>query len=178
MSKSKSKHTVNYYWDACVFLAGITGEANRLPVVESLLQKCENEDIYIHTSILSLVEVAFSRNEKDFRQQDPKIEEAINDLWAPASKIRIVEFYDLLAIRAKTLMREVMEKGWMIKPADAIHLVTAQSVGVDEFHTYDKSVINKHKDDLGDILGFLITEPHKEPSLFDELHGPQEQKEE
>ncbi len=170
----KSSKIPIYYWDACVFLAGITGEAGRQPIVESILEKCEDGSVLIHTSVLSITEVSFSKVEKNNKKLDEDIESAIEELWAPSSKIRIADFNEVVAIRAKDIIRRAISRGWSIKPADAIHLATAMGIGVDEFHTHDKPIINKNKKELQEYLGFSITEPHKEPSLFDELNEDQE----
>ena len=135
------------------------------------MEKCENNHVIIYTSILSVVEVSFSRKDEQHAQNlSHQVEDAINELWAPNSKIRKVEFHDLIALRAKEIMRSAIEMGWSIKPADAIHLSTAKSIRADEFHTYDIKLNKKHAAELKTLLGFTIKEPHKEPSLFDQLN--------
>lgn len=177
MIKSKQKHIVRYYWDSCVFLAAIMGEKERESVIRSLLERCENGDLEIYTSLLSVTEVAFAREEKDANQLNPDIENAIDELWATTSPIKIIEFYDLIALEAKKLIRYGIPLGWSIKPVDAIHLATAQRIGVQDFHTYDKAVINKHKKELQDYFGFSIKEPETEPTLFDDLSALSEENE-
>jgi hypothetical protein len=34
-------------------------------------------------------------------------------------------------------MRQALTQGWSLKPADAIHLASAQWLSVEELHTYD-----------------------------------------
>ncbi len=46
----------------------------------------------------------------------------------------------MLAVKAKNLMRASIERGFSLKPADAIHLATADHMKVKEFQTYDDSV--------------------------------------
>jgi predicted nucleic acid-binding protein len=52
------------YWDACVFLAAIDGDAERVPVIETVLDECEAGKVDIVTSHLSITEVCFSKEEK------------------------------------------------------------------------------------------------------------------
>lgn len=140
-------------------------EEGKRPTVEALLELSERNNIEIYTSVLSIVEVAFTQDEKNSHSINESVEETINNLWAPASPIKTIELYDYLAMKAKQLIRSGLEKGCMIKPADAIHLISAQSVGADEFHTYDKQLLSMEHSKLKSILGFKL----HEPSLFDEL---------
>jgi len=124
------------YWDACVPLAYINGEANRLPHIQGLLQD-SGKNIQIVTSILSITEVAFAKVEQDGKSPDADTEAKINKLWEIGSPIETVEFYELIAEDAKKLMRAGLPHGFSLKPADAIHLATADRLQVTEFHTYD-----------------------------------------
>jgi hypothetical protein len=76
-------------------------------------------------------------------------------LWAPGSPIKPVEFYDLIADKARALMRQGITQGWgALKPMDAIHLATAQQMAVVEFHTYCKKLhVWDHK------IGFSVSDP-------------------
>lgn len=49
-------------------------------------------------------------------------------------------------------MREAIQKGWSLKPPDAIHLATAKRCGVDEFHTYE-SALEKYSEIIGCRIG-------------------------
>ena len=129
-----------YYWDACVFLSWIDGTLNRGPTIEAILTDCENEKLEIYTSSLSITEVAFLPAEKDRKILDRQVEEKIDNLWLPPSPIRLVDMYQRIAFEAKALIREAITRGWRLKPADAIHLVTAKVIAVSEFHTYDESL--------------------------------------
>ena len=94
----------------------------------------------IVTSVLSITEVAFAKIEQDQKALDPEVERKIDKLWQVGAPIKIVEMYELIAVRAKHLMRTAVEKGWSLKPADAIHLATADQLKVAEFHTYDEGL--------------------------------------
>ena len=123
------------YWDACVPLEYINkSDVARVSNIEGLMR---DTSIQLVTSILSIVEVAKAKFEQDGRVLDPAIEAEINKLWDVDSPIELVEFYELIADDAKSLMRAAVPLGYSLKPADAIHLATADRLKVSEFHTYD-----------------------------------------
>lgn len=151
------------YWDANILLSYLNAVPDRLAVIEELLRQARAEDIEIVTSALSITEVAFAQGEKDVEQLDAQVEQNIDELWAPGSPIATVEFYDLIAYGARSLVRQGIPQGWgLLKPIDAIHLATAQHFAVSEFHTYDKKILrwNGH-------LAFLITEPGTAQAVLD-----------
>jgi len=133
----KTGQDKSLYWDACVFLSAINANADRLPVIEALLDDCDAGNVKIFTSFLSVTEVAFAESEKSSSLLDEAIEEKINKLWQPPSPINLIEVDPFIIWDAKLLIREAIKRGWALKPADAIHLATAKRVGVDSFHTYD-----------------------------------------
>ncbi len=155
--------TPRVYWDANVPLSYLNGIPERLAIIDELLRKSRAKEIEIVTSSLSLVEVAFAHAEKDAQQLDPQVEHTIDALWAPGSPIKTVEFYDLIAYEARKLMRKGIAQGWgSLKPIDAIHVATAQHIGVSEFHTYCRRIQswNGH-------LAFSITEPQTPQAVLD-----------
>jgi len=151
------------YWDAGVFLAYINGETERLKHLDAFLDPNGKEG-QIHTSMISIVEVAFGKAEQDGKVLEAEIEKKINRLWAPASPIRLVEFHALIAEGAKDLMRYALTQGqgWKLKPMDAIHLSTARNMAVKQIHTYDEGW-----DKYGTYLGIPIGRPiAKAPKLL------------
>lgn len=151
------------YWDANVLLSYLGAVPERLPVIDELLRQARAKEIEIVTSALSIAEVAFAQGEKDAAQLDAQVEQDIDELWAPGSPIATVEFYDLVAYRARSLVRQGIPQGWgSLKPIDAIHVATAQHFAVSEFHTYDHRIQawNGH-------LAFSITEPQTVQAVFD-----------
>lgn len=143
------------YWDANVPLSFLNGLTDRVPTIEELFRQARAEEIELLTSSVSRVEVAFAKSEKDSGSLDEGTEEAIEAFWAPGSPLKTVEFYDLIADGAKALIRQGIEQGWGgLKPMDAIHIATAQRMGVAEMHTYDERVKK-----WSGKLGFAITDP-------------------
>lgn len=144
------------YWDACVLLSYINGIPERVLIIDELLRQSRAGDIELLTSAISQVEVAFAASEQQGQALDPQVEQQITGLWVPGSPIKAVEFYELIAERARLLMRQGITQGWgSLKPADAIHLATAQQMAVAEFHTYDGDLLK-----WSGTAGFPIVEPH------------------
>jgi predicted nucleic acid-binding protein len=151
------------YWDACVPLAYINAIQDRVAVIDELLRRARAGEFELLTSVLSRVEVACAASEKEQGELDPAVEAQIDDFWRPGSPIKLVEFYDLIADQARALMRQGVEQGWgSLKPADAIHLATAQQMGVTEFHTYDQRLLKWNGN-----AGFPVMEPHTPQGVLD-----------
>jgi len=47
--------------------------------------------------------------------------------------MEIVEFSELIALRAQRFMQDALSKLWSLKPADAIHTATADQLKVPNF---------------------------------------------
>lgn len=97
------------------------------------------------TSVLSITEVAYATIERDNALLDVATEAQISKLWEAGSPIKLVEIYELIALKAQQLMRRAITYKWSLKPPDAIHLATADQLGVKEFHTYDEG-LDKYSD--------------------------------
>ena len=159
----------NIYWDSCVFLSYINGMAERVPILEALLESSSspNGSIKIFTSDLSKVEVAFATVERERRVLDPNIEEIIDGLWDDPDAIVTVEMHHTIATIARGLMRTGITAGLSLRPPDAIHLATAEwlsssGIDVDEFHTYDARLRR-----CAPIVGFSLLEPYTpQPNLL------------
>lgn len=148
-----------YYWDTCVFLSAIERVPDRVAVIEKLLDDADEGRVEIFTSTVSITEIAFAKYEKHQRALDGDLADKISQLWLPTSPIKLIEFHELIAFAARDLVRLAMPNEWNLKPMDAIHLATAQRVGVDAFHTYD-SKLNKYRAATG-----LVIEPPYAPVL-------------
>jgi predicted nucleic acid-binding protein len=143
MTKGK-EDPKRYYWDACVFLSGINANPERLPIVEGILDDCDQGKAEVYTSILSIAEVAFAETEKSNKTLDEATRKKIDKLWLPPSPIKLIEIHEFVLWDARDLIRKAIENGTTLKPADAIHLATANRLPVDAIHTYDDKLAN-HK---------------------------------
>ena len=144
------------YWDSCVSLRYVNETPENKDVLDSLLADSAygRGDIEIVTSLLANTEVVFALHEQTNHALDDDTEQKIDSLWKDHSAITVVELYPAIALQARGLIRMGIEKGWSLKPYDAIHLATAQRMEVDEFHTYDTRL---HR--YSNELGFPNTDP-------------------
>lgn len=151
-----------YYWDSCVFLDFISATPGRVGDIQSLLEAAERADLEIVTSTFTVAEVAYAHAERQSGVLDPSVEQKIDALWLDGGPVRLVEFTQLTAERARNIMRQALANGWAgLSAKDAVHLATAQPLGVDEVHTYDNTW-SRH----GPQLGLKIMEPRSPaPSL-------------
>lgn len=142
------------YWDSCVFLDYINGIPEKLPILDSLIDRAgPRGDIEIVTSTLSIAEVAFGRLDQSGTNLDPSIEAKIDALWTD-SIVKQVEFHKGIAFEARDLIRAARIAGAGLQAADAIHLATARRIGAAEFQTYDSKLF-RHSG----LVGFAVQEP-------------------
>jgi predicted nucleic acid-binding protein len=152
------------YWDSCVPLAYIADEDGRAATIEEMLRRARAGDVVIVTSVVTIAEVAYAADEKAERQLDPAVEDRIEELWKPASPIKLVEFYRQIGTEARDLMRAALVRKQRLTPVDAIHLATARRLQVAEFHTYDEP-LRAH----APFVGLTMIEPtNPQAPLFDE----------
>lgn len=146
------------YCDSNIFLAYFKNESGRAELIEQLFEEVQKDDYRkIVTSAFSIIEVAYIADE-GVKSKSQKLradtEEKLDTFWADKSLIEIVDFQEVLARRARNLMRKATEDGFSsLKPPDALHLVSAEMIGAKKFFTYDD--LSK----FSTILGFDITEP-------------------
>lgn len=157
---------INYlYWDSNVFLSYLNRDAQRLPAIDALLAEVlkSNEAKKIATSVLTITEVAFVRMESDKGAIDPAIEAKIDAFWRNSAIVEIVEFHEVTARCARTLMRKCIANNLrVLDPPDAIHLATALLIGAQELHTYNE----KHFLPYQSIVSIKICQPYcQSPTL-------------
>ena len=122
------------------------------PHLDALLEQ-SGKDIRIHTSTISIVEVAFGKAEQDKKVIDAETEKKINRLWLPGFPLLVLSsFTPIIAQQAKTIMRYAISQGWKLKPMDAIHMATARSIQAKEIHTYEPAW-DKYSDHIGITIG-------------------------
>lgn len=145
------------YWDACVFLAYVNGDADRIDLLRQLLDEAREGRFELFTSMVSVTEVAYGRAEQEQGAPDEGVLNQIGELWLAGSPVRLVEFHRLIAETAREFVREIrLEESERLTPLDAVHLATARHLGVSEFHTYDGPLRSKG---AASRFGFFVIEP-------------------
>ena len=84
------------YFDANVLLAYVGDEEGRADTVQALLDEARQDEIVIVTSVLSITEVAYGAHERDQGLTDAG-EEAIEQLWTPASPVTLADVSQAVA---------------------------------------------------------------------------------
>ena len=152
------------YWDANCFTYYINEHPEHIDTLQGILSEVENSngDYKIVTSTLSMAEVAFTEQER-LRQAlgDTELSK-IDSIFQDDNVVLLVDLNQLIAQRARDVMRVGLEKSLKKDPRDCIHLATAKFMRAVEVHTYEKSLW-----DYSAHLGIKVCEPHvQQPGLF------------
>ncbi len=155
MTKKTKQGVPTYYWDAGVFMAYICQEKGRYETVTNLLEECDNGNIHIWTSTLSIAEVA--KGPIDPGKIIPlKVQRKIDALWEPPSRIKLIEVTQSVVKEARNVIRTIHgSKKTGIRSVDAIHLASAIQREIGEVHTYDDKLPK-----FAEIVDLKIVRPH------------------
>lgn len=128
------------YWDACVVQSFLEKWPGRWEVLLSLLRASHDpsQPLRLVTSAWTIAEVAYF-GALERKHQLREAHSAIQDFWE-SDAVQILEFHEVVAQKARDIVRESHFGGWTIKPKDAVHLSSALIRGAREFHTYDKQL--------------------------------------
>lgn len=144
------------YCDANVFLAYFNAEENRVQTVDQLFEDIQKDaQKKVVTSVLSITEVSHIAVERTQNKAAQDILNAIDSFWGDMSLIEFIDFNELIARKARELIRHAINLGFSLRTNDAIHLVSAQSIGISEFLTYDKRL-----EKFSQITNYAIKEPY------------------
>src|SRR5437773_1746814 len=101
------------YWDSCVFLSYINGIEDRLAVLDAIFAEVRKASgtLEIITSELSIVEVAFSTDEKENGTLNDAVEERIIAMWRDTSVVKLIEYYEPIGTDARRLIRRASSRG-------------------------------------------------------------------
>ncbi len=128
-----SKKSPIHYWDACIFLNIIQGnEIDNGNILKTHVKDVVDGRIRIVTSTFTLAEVVKpKRSETKLSKSDEVIIKG-----AFTKDVILYELTRKIAERARELQWEIA-----VKPADSVHLATAELARVSYFATYDDELI-------------------------------------
>ncbi len=152
------------YWDANCFTYYINESSERIGTLQGILSEVERSDgeQKIVTSTLSIAEVAFTEQERLDRALNDAELSRIDTIFQDDRVVLLVEFSQLIARRARDVMRIGLTNNLKRDPSDCIHLATAQLMRAAEVHTYDKSLWN-----YSEHLGITVCAPRvQQPGLL------------
>jgi predicted nucleic acid-binding protein len=121
------------YWDACVWIALISGESGRVERCESIVHLAQAGDFQIWTSSLTLAEVFKHRVGPHGAALAADKDDAF-EAFLLQDFVFEAQVDHAVGVYAKKLLRQYAP---LKKPADAVHLATALMNNLNEFHTFD-----------------------------------------
>lgn len=151
--------TKNFYWDSCVFLHQLNGEPQADIVAQLWDEAVADPGIRIFTSAVSVVELAYYRQENAPVLTAESV--ALIDAYWDHPKLLLVETNPEIGKISRELKRVQMAAGnWQnLKPLDGIQLATASfltihGVPFECFFTFDGHLTN-----YGPSIGTVVREP-------------------
>lgn len=153
------------YWDSCVFISYLQEEPIRVNTVEALFTEVRQSagKKKIVTSVYSRAEVAYIAGEVPLKQLNDDAPIRIDRMWNDTSVISFIEMHEMIATMARNLIRTAASYKWKLKPADAVHLASAQWLNAQEFHTYDNELYR-----YSDLIGRPVRAPVAKQPLFNQ----------
>ena len=153
------------YWDTSVFLRYFNKVESQKPTLEAILDYIHaNDNLFIATSSITVAEVLYIV--ESARNAGEIDDDVFDDFWLDRSICRMVDVTPGIAKRARHFRRIFRNQNPVIKlkTPDAIHLATADHLGVNEMHSNDKHHLNREG-----RFTFRITQPRPIGlgSLFD-----------
>lgn len=151
------------YCDANVFVAYFNAEASRVEILDTLFDTVQKHPAKnIITSVLTLTEVSHIAEEKQKSRTRDHALQRLDEFWNDTSLIEFVDFNEIIARQARTLIRDAINKKHALYPYDAIHLTSARYAGTTIFFTYDRKLTK-----FSDPPNFMVQEPFiDQPPLF------------
>ena len=124
------------YWDSCVYIDCIQQTPGRHDVLDDIIEKAKNNRIILVASALVIAEVT-------------TLKESGLEIAEQAQKIRDFFENDFISVRGVTrrVAEEAADLGrkYSIKPADAVHVVTALHGNCASLQTFDGTSSRRRK---------------------------------
>ncbi len=121
------------YWDSATFLAWLKRETGKFEKCRGVIRCAEKGEIRIVTSVVTITEVLYLKgHEKMNRERSREISQFFENPY-----IEIQNLDRFLAERARELVWDFTA----LRPKDAIHVATAEMLGVDALDTFDEYLL-------------------------------------
>lgn len=121
------------YWDACVWIALINEEPDKISRCRAIMEQARKGEIEIWTSSLTLAEV-FKKKCEGNGVSLPENKDVQFESFIEQDFLKEVQVDHDIGVEARRLLRK---HPLLKKPNDGVHLATAVLYNVDEFHTFD-----------------------------------------
>ena len=129
-------------------IAYLANEPTRAAAIAGLFDDARSGDLELLTSVLSVTEVAYIVTDHMSLGSNAD-EDEISTLWTPTSPIRLTDVSFRIAEHARSIIRTARSSGKRgVKPADAIHLASAEVNECDYFFTYERDSTRSQWDGL------------------------------
>ncbi|MCW1970953.1 MAG: PIN domain-containing protein [Anaerolineae bacterium] len=143
------------YLDADVIISFLSGEAQRLPIIEAFFEEvtASKGAVLLITSVITQAEVSFLIDERDSASFRSEAEQIIDDFWRDETLLSVVELNPDIALIARDIQRSARSAGKKpLKPMDAIHLATAKWAGASQLFTYNIAHFKPHEQSASVII--------------------------
>ena len=131
------KDNPKIYWDACIFIAWLKDEkrdAGEMEDLAGVVAQISNKEALMFTSVMTQTEVLSGT----LTEASQKMFDSI----FLRENIYMVDVTQKISQLAHDIRNHYRDKGIKLKTPDATHLATAIIHGADEFHTFDKLLLN------------------------------------
>lgn len=153
------------YFDSSVFLAYFNGDELHLSNIEAVLAEIKRDEMKLITSSFTVIEVAYIQHERLKGKFAEKDEERLDEFWANAEVVLLVDLNPFITKIARDLVRTAKQNGHSLKPGDAVHLATAKWVSevfrekgepqiIREIHAIDEQI-----EKFSTLVGLTICPP-------------------
>jgi predicted nucleic acid-binding protein len=125
-----------FCWDACIFIAILTGEQRSEDERQGLFEVID----YVERDAAIVVTSALLRTEVLDRAGSTGVRSALDAMFRRPAFV-ITDVNAAIADRAAALRQQVLDSGGSIKTPDAIYVATALAHRVDALHTFDERIL-------------------------------------
>ena len=147
------------YWDTSCFLAWLKNEQDKVGNCTGIIQACEDGQLKLMTSTLTLVEVLYL----NFKDKIPKTESDKIRAFFENDYIVTIPLDRMIAEKAQDLVWD-----FGVKPKDAVHVASALFAGTRIFDTFDDELSKSFNQKIGEPTIYMGKPSHSYQLKIDE----------